>query len=224
MQNGTVFSRCRRGFLDNTPACAGKTKCSDSKPPRSQDHPRMRGEDCPSSSVASVDFGSPPHARGRLFRRFPDFVDERITPACAGKTSHASSAGTTSRDHPRMRGEDFVADTGQDFQQGSPPHARGTQIAGDVVGADPGITPACAGKTHVIFSKMLQCFKSPPHARGRRQASRESCRTAEITPACAGKTLLSFSASNASASSARARLACSSWPLTSNVSASGCRR
>ena len=107
---------------DNTPACAGKTKCSDSKPPRSQGHPRMRGEN--------------------------------------GQKGYKGKC-----------------------EQGSPPHARGRQAA----------LPRSTG-------------------------------TPRITPACAGKMLLSFSASNASASSARARSACSSWPLTSNVSASGCRR
>ena len=65
---------------------------------------------------------------------------------------------------------------------------------------------------------------TPPHARGRLDVEGLGSTLLGITPACAGKTLLSFSASNASASSARARLACSSWPLTSNVSASGCRR
>ena len=111
--------------------------------------------------------GSPPHARGRLGVIWRRSANERITPACAGKTPPPSRhtiqsritpacAGKTGippisamsiRDHPRMRGEDTR--NRQPFQTnfGSPPHARGRRFAVASHRDNKGITPACAGKT-----------------------------------------------------------------------------
>ncbi len=69
-----------------TPACAGKTGTTSLTPPGQRDHPRMRGEDLEQSSGTVDDVGSPPHARGRRLRPVADKADNRITPACAGKT------------------------------------------------------------------------------------------------------------------------------------------
>ena len=49
--------------------------------------PRMRGEDKIASLQEERDAGSPPHARGRHRWDAIYYVDPRITPACAGKTS-----------------------------------------------------------------------------------------------------------------------------------------
>ena len=69
-----------------TPACAGKTTLSLAAALQPKDHPRMRGEDVCGKLTPRWTSGSPPHARGRPFRRLsPQHVD-RITPACAGKT------------------------------------------------------------------------------------------------------------------------------------------
>ena len=46
----------------------------------------MRGEDGDSLDVCGVDAGSPPHARGRLGVDALRDLQDRITPACAGKT------------------------------------------------------------------------------------------------------------------------------------------
>ena len=53
---------------------------------KTADHPRMRGEDNRVTSSRYFDFGSPPHARGRLEEFGREVATRRITPACAGKT------------------------------------------------------------------------------------------------------------------------------------------
>ena len=89
-----------------TPACAGKTTDATGADLKLEDHPRMRGEDFLPLQFALLFAGSPPHARGRPFRRLsPQHVD-RITPACAGKTDGRGIRETPRADHPRMRGED----------------------------------------------------------------------------------------------------------------------
>ena len=69
-----------------TPACAGKTTARPRLPHLSADHPRMRGEDVQTQKHAEKCLGSPPHARGRPATAAAEWFEERITPACAGKT------------------------------------------------------------------------------------------------------------------------------------------
>ena len=173
-----------------TPACAGKTDLLVCFLKRRQDHPRMRGEDNYMASNAHQIAGSPPHARGRRAVGTRAARLERITPACAGKTSANS---TRCANWP-----------------GSPPHARGRH--GKTYGAKKKcrITPACAGKTSVedaiegMFEDhprmrgedmrkpytMALRRGSPPHARGRHVTIQHVLLGRRITPACAGKTSL----------------------------------
>ena len=73
----------------------------------------MRGEDGLSSRSRLSLGGSPPHARGRPPGVYRAGSRERITPACAGKTTFRGREVVLLADHPRMRGEDygFVATT-----------------------------------------------------------------------------------------------------------------
>ena len=74
-----------------TPACAGKTESSSSSSRIKQDHPRMCGKDIiPTYPLRGVK-GSPPHVRERRHRQDTHIVDDRITPACAGKTGLLAS-------------------------------------------------------------------------------------------------------------------------------------
>ena len=70
-----------------TPACAGKRRGAGARHRKRRDHPRMRGEKKKSPSNSVIFRGSPPHARGKAFRRFFQRVHIGITPACAGKRS-----------------------------------------------------------------------------------------------------------------------------------------
>ena len=90
-----------------TPACAGKrierSQCRTSR----RDHPRACGEKRV-GSLASVGLsGSPPRVRGKACRCPPLDTNQRITPACAGKSSLRWAAIQTHGDHPRVCGEKF---------------------------------------------------------------------------------------------------------------------
>ena len=108
-----------------TPACAGKTEAEPLRAHRSQDHPRMRGEDGTRGTRGRRRCGSPPHARGRPIRLGCAARRRRITPACAGKTGQVTDLPESYGDHPRMRGEDETNLDQTTSNEGSPPHARG---------------------------------------------------------------------------------------------------
>ena len=70
-----------------TPACAGKSFQGLQTVHLVRDHPRMRGEKLKEFKAATVDWGSPPHARGKVIDKYFRKGRMRITPACAGKRS-----------------------------------------------------------------------------------------------------------------------------------------
>ena len=71
-----------------------------------------------------------------------------ITPACAGSSKSRHIRPSNRRDHPRMRGEQETIDGVHAIPVGSPPHARGAEIAQFAQMQQPGITPACAGSSY----------------------------------------------------------------------------
>ena len=168
----------------------------------------MRGEDSVARQDGPHACGSPPHARGRPVHRRGGALVCRITPACAGKTQAESLGYVLGADHPRMRGEDELDDSGNRSDGGSPPHARGRLFQHHLPKCEHRITPACAGKTIVTQPPLAlsgdhprmrgedgACPQglevlggSPPHARGRRSTPGRQARRERITPACAGKT------------------------------------
>ena len=69
-----------------TPACAGKTADYAPLHRAEKDHPRVCGENMQYNGTIPLDKGSPPRMRGKLsVTRFVK-IDNRITPAHAGKT------------------------------------------------------------------------------------------------------------------------------------------
>jgi len=204
-RNGLV---CCNGSFRITPACAGKTKVHGALQCRDADHPRMRGEDVDPITVGFMQWGSPPHARGRHPAAGDANGDGRITPACAGKTGSRPCRCAPRTDHPRMRGEDTNTTKKLEKRFGSPPHARGRRAPPRLDFTAARITPACAGKTWspassapprrdhprmrgedpVRSGSHLAGPGSPPHARGRRNVVHRSGHPEGITPACAGKT------------------------------------
>ena len=146
----------------------------------------MRGEDTEATIGHMSARGSPPHARGR--HKLPHIPAHLpgITPACAGKTVWSINGFIAVSDHPRMRGEDWLANQDQQNRTGSPPHARGRQKSSSAShsqradhprmrGEDwmtifamltvEGITPACAGKT-ADFEANTREDKDHPRMRG----------------------------------------------------------
>ena len=65
----------------------------------------MRGEYEDITSLALFCIGSPPHARGIPVNLCVVFVNQGITPACAGNTLREGIPVHAFGDHPRMRGE-----------------------------------------------------------------------------------------------------------------------
>ena len=144
-----------------TPACAGKTLPNEFEVFVNLDHPRMRGEDDDRRRRRGHDAGSPPHARGRPRPCLHCKQNCRITPACAGKTRYIERVLIESGDHPRMRGEDRAGTSRRRRGAGSPPHARGRPRLRTATCPLPGITPACAGKTVVLHTAIINSQDHP---------------------------------------------------------------
>ena len=130
-----------------TPACAGKTLAASYPCHISRDHPRMCGENSANNLCVNALLGSPPHVRGKHVNTTALSNIDRITPACAGKTSPIMVAWPWIVDHPRMCGENDTIAVQKYSRLGSPPHVRGKleSVEHDSLGHR--ITPACAGKT-----------------------------------------------------------------------------
>ena len=133
-----------------TPAGAGKTHCSHSFAPKSEDHPRGCGENNSKSVATSFVAGSPPRMRGKHAWELPIYPTDRITPADAGKTRPARIFCCWGRDHPRGCGENLPIPDKRLGTLGSPPRMRGKHIFHWYSGICARITPADAGKTSII--------------------------------------------------------------------------
>ena len=132
----------------------------------------------------------------------------RITPACAGKTSDEDRTLSDRRDHPRVCGENDSSKLESAVYEGSPPRVRGKPYETIVLARDKRITPACAGKTidacdacsaigdhprvcgenSSVRNWRSQLQGSPPRVRGKLKGKIFFIAMCGITPACAGKT------------------------------------
>ena len=166
----------------------------------------MRGEQSVLTRGKTPRVGSPPLARGTVYRTSPPRARGGITPACAGNSATVSVQPHFGQDHPRLRGEQLTRAGRVVREMGSPPLARGTarRYAHGVL--LPGITPACAGNrvptcAHQIgdgdhprlrgeqlapSSLKTLAMGSPPLARGTDKNNPRKNDKAGITPACAG--------------------------------------
>ena len=154
-----------------------------------QDHPRMRGEDDPRPGSPGHGLGSPPHARGRHENTAKTRTPQRITPACAGKTSTALRMALLTGDHPRMRGEDAVVFAISDGNGRITPACAGKTVACPVSVGRAWDHPRMRGEDLAVKAGEGIDPGSPPHARGRLRNEDGLYTIRRITPACAGKTL-----------------------------------
>lgn len=130
-----------------TPAYAGKSYIVPIFKLFHGDHPRVCGEEALKAETPAALMGSPPRMRGRGSCATHSGCARRITPAYAGKSSLMKKKFMLWRDHPRVRGEEMAIQAVTGTTDGSPPHARGREIASVAGWLQNGITPACAGKS-----------------------------------------------------------------------------
>ena len=135
-----------------TPAHAGTRKRRTRIIPRSEDHPRTRGDKWANSIISSIEIGSPPHTRGQGSRAGKRLWWMRITPAHAGTSWPLCWAARLSRDHPRTRGDKAGDGSPQRSGVGSPPHTRGQDLKHSTPEVTLRITPAHAGTRFAIPS------------------------------------------------------------------------
>ena len=91
-------------------------------------------------------WGSPPRVRGKESTGIRRAKNERITPACAGKSHVYWGAYDADEDHPRVCGEKRRTGPTTLPLLGSPPRVRGKVRLPSHKSAPLRITPACAGK------------------------------------------------------------------------------
>ncbi len=169
----------------------------------------MCGENTSGRVSDCCETGSPPRVRGKPLSLLVPMINQRITPACAGKTRRQRRAVQGRADHPRVCGENAAHTVDAPQNLGSPPRVRGKPSSTAVSAAASRITPACAGKTPLL--RLLYRLRadhprvcgendheyvmgglsagSPPRVRGKPPFPIVSMIGIRITPACAGKTL-----------------------------------
>ena len=200
------LSSCWPG-IGITPAHAGKRVLRAASVSDARDHPRTCGEKLLAGSRTRSRLGSPPHMRGKDAAAGDGLGSVGITPAHAGKSKRVEQALGVHRDHPRTCGEKGHRQTLDAICMGSPPHMRGKGADVTHRPANPGITPAHAGKSLFSVSMGLlfrdhprTCGEkvalapswvpfvgSPPHMRGKARVDGRRLHSRGITPAHAGK-------------------------------------
>ena len=93
----------------NTPAYAGKTEPRLDFANLLKKHPRVCGEDTLKASHCESCSETPPRMRGRLFLTLKPESRIRNTPAYAGKTGGVLKILILIGKHPRVCGEDYIA-------------------------------------------------------------------------------------------------------------------
>jgi len=131
----------------NTPARAGKTASCRPQRRSSRKHPRSRGEDPLTLASTVIGPETPPLARGRLEHGMGVVGPVGNTPARAGKTIAGTLRDTSTRKHPRSRGEDLTQTETSLWGRETPPLARGRRHFRQQDLRGHRNTPARAGKT-----------------------------------------------------------------------------
>ena len=104
-----------------------------------------------------------------------------ITPACAGKTFFSFFSCFCVQDHPRVCGENPMADNVVPANLGSPPRVRGKRPLCLLTASQVRITPACAGKTSTVRAHTRR-RRDHPRVCGENLVSPVELRTASGSP------------------------------------------
>ena len=138
-------------FVDDRliPACAGKTLREQPSTCILRAHPRVCGENKGSGLGKLVVRGSSPRVRGKRYARVSTEDQDRLIPACAGKTNNELHTERINRAHPRVCGENSVERIPLGCPLGSSPRVRGKRGLPRPRRMVEGLIPACAGKTPI---------------------------------------------------------------------------
>ena len=192
-----------------TPALAGKSYVFGPFRPGSWDHPRVGGEKRFVRNRTQLRLGSPPRGRGKGPLVTGKGIDDRITPAWAGKSCFGEVCVDGLEDHPRVGGEKLGGQQLRGLFGGSPPRGRGKEHDAAVAYGMERITPAWAGKSGTRLDPRCAVadhprvggekstasrpavivLGSPPRGRGKVGAGAVLSRLSGITPAWAGESL-----------------------------------
>ena len=126
---------------------SGKTVISPASCGSTRAHPRVCGENIDCAYYPHGETGSSPRVRGKLGGQARVDVGLRLIPACAGKTPTPTSRAAIGRAHPRVCGENVLLHPRCAGLRGSSPRVRGKREEAPNDVGEPGLIPACAGKT-----------------------------------------------------------------------------
>ena len=113
-----------------------------------------------------------------------------ITPACAGKTCSQGQKVQCNRDHPRVCGENRIAEMIIAGRMGSPPRVRGKHAPREAFRQQTRITPACAGKTGSPASPLCPSPDHPPRVRGKLSKGKGKGATYRDYPRVCGENII----------------------------------
>ena len=190
------------------PAHAGKTSRRRWRAWSREAHPRSRGENSAPRQEADVQEGSSPLTRGKLKSGRRRHCTVRLIPAHAGKTPISRGRVTSSRAHPRSRGENSIVVGMVREGMGSSPLTRGKRRIRAAPSRPRRLIPAHAGKTNVRGlgarrrrahprsrgenQSRVRRYTPPPGSspltRGKRRRGNRRGPTPGLIPAHAGKT------------------------------------
>jgi len=89
----------------STPTCVGKTTSHEAQLKDFSVHPHIRGENSSGLMEKTNRPGPPPHAWGKPLLPTPNYMPNRSTPTCVGKTCIVVIFNVKVAVHPHMRGE-----------------------------------------------------------------------------------------------------------------------
>ena len=150
-----------RRFLGLIPACAGKTCVFAGRASRDRAHPRVCGENSGIRCAPETTLGSSPRVRGKPIRRAANQPIRGLIPACAGKTISSLGFISVFPAHPRVCGENVGEYGGGVVGEGSSPRVRGKQLPENRTHWNPGLIPACAGKTQFSRRDIIRKWAHP---------------------------------------------------------------
>ena len=173
----------------NIPAYAGKTMVSPHRVARYAEHPRVCGENVMIAPAYMGWGGTSPRMRGKPIPSAVERVLARNIPAYAGKTFRGFLLHTLHKEHPRVCGENELADMLWRHPLGTSPRMRGK----------PGVChenrehftehPRVCGENGIFHLSGRLTIGTSPRMRGKPEPYQRAAIIVRNIPAYAGKTV-----------------------------------